>query len=617
MTKNKIFILTLLFLLASTITAQNNLLDNRLRLAQSYEEAGQLDKAEAILRELQNSYPENYTYFDAYTKILIKQKKYTEATQLIEKRISLTPQDINLFGLLGSVYFMADNVSKAYDAWERGLRVSPNLIIAYRVMANYAIESRAFEKAIDILQRGKKISNDQELFSIDLINIYLANMRYKDAGNEICDLIIKNPEQISNIKARINFYSDNKDAINQFITSIENKIKDNPKPALYDMLAYYYSLIGKYDYAFQRLIEYENKINGNGNTIISFANNAYQNKVYDVALKAYDYLIKNSNNKQLLPLWRFYYASSLEMLFESTIKSENELWKPYNNFNLIKEEKLRDVINSYESIIKDYPENSLTPQILFRMAEIYFNRVGNYQKAESLYTLINLRASNTEFSVLAFLQKGKISILNNQLEDAKSYYEKVLINNRSNLNHQSEANYYLGKINFWSGNFTDAIKYLSETTKILSNDFANDALELISLINFSKSDSLNLIKYAAADLMLYQKKFREAAREFKDLSNTQTFSLISEYAKYKLAETLIAMNDLPTSIEVLEELAESSKTGIFSDKSLFLLGKIYHFGIKDKTKAVSIYQKLLEKFPNSLYFEQVREYLNELQTNNG
>ncbi len=614
-----LFITSFLLLInSSIITAQNDLsLDNRFRLAQSYEEAGQLEKAETILRELFNNNPSNYSYFDALTRIFIKQKKYLEAAQLIERRLKQVPQDFNLYGLLGSVYFMSDNISKAYEAWEQGLKAGQSSIVAYRVIANYAIENRAFEKAIDILKRGKEISDEPEIFSLDLANIYLANMRFKDAANEFCDLIIKKPEQIGNVKIRINYYSDNQNAVEQFIDAIKKKIKENPLPLLYDLLSYSYSLIGKYEQAFQLLVEYEEKTKGNGNTIFSFAQNALQNKEYFAALKAFEYLIKKNINPQLLPTIKFYYSTALEAIYNEKYKEEIDFWKPYKEFKIANEEEIKKIINSYEEIIENYPRSSVYPQALFRIAEINFNLLNNIQKAESLYTLINLRAANTDYSILSFIQKGKIAINENRFDNAKSLFEKVLANNRANLNQKSQANYFIAKVNFWQGNFNESIKYLSETAKNLSSDFANDALELMTIINAAKQDSVNLSKYAAAGLLMFQKKFSDAAEVLKNLASNKDLFILSEFASYKLAEALIALNNLPIAITILEDLSENSKTGIFSDKSLFLLGKIYQYGIKDKNKSIQIYQKLLEKFPNSLYFEQAREYLNNLQTNSG
>ena len=128
---------------------------------------------------------------------------------------------------------------------------------------------------------------------------------------------------------------------------------------------------------------------------------------------------------------------------------------------------------------------------------------------------------------------------------------------------------------------------------------------------------MNLLHYAQADLLAIQNKHKEAGIEFKTLSDNPNFFIINEFAKNKFTEMLIAENDLPTAIKVLEERIENQKNAIFIEKSIFLLAQCYQYGIKDFQKAVITYQKLLETFPNSLYFDRAREAIQVLSTKNG
>ena len=110
---------------------------------------------------------------------------------------------------------------------------------------------------------------------------------------------------------------------------------------------------------------------------------------------------------------------------------------------------------------------------------------------------------------------------------------------------------------------------------------------------------------------------KEAANEFKTLADNPNLFIINDFANYKFAQMLIANDNLPTAIKILEVLSDNSKNVIFADKSLFLLAQTYQYGIKDMQKARQNYEKLLEKFPNSLYFDRARDSLKVLQINNG
>jgi outer membrane protein assembly factor BamD (BamD/ComL family) len=80
---------------------------------------------------------------------------------------------------------------------------------------------------------------------------------------------------------------------------------------------------------------------------------------------------------------------------------------------------------------------------------------------------------------------------------------------------------------------------------------------------------------------------------------------------------LLAENDLQTAINNLEEMTKTGNNSILDEKATFLLALCYQYGIKDLQKAAEIYQKLLETFPNSLYFDRARKALQSFSSKNG
>lgn len=75
---------------------------------------------------------------------------------------------------------------------------------------------------------------------------------------------------------------------------------------------------------------------------------------------------------------------------------------------------------------------------------------------------------------------------------------------------------------------------------------------------------------------------------------------------------LIAMDKYNESISVLRSISEDEKSSLYNDKSLFLLANLYNYGLNDKKNALTEYQILLEKYPNSLYFDKARQMINIL-----
>lgn len=614
----RIILILIFFQIAGTLLCQVDLnFENKFRLAQSYEQSGQLDKAENIYREIYELQSWNFTYLDALNKILIKQKKYDESILLLENRIKSTPADINLYGILGSTYYMMDNISKAYDSWERGIQSNPNSYITYRIMANYAIENRVFDKAIEILKQGKSFSADPVIFSLDLANIYSVNMRFEEAAEEYCSLVSIKPDQIGIVKSRFQNYFSRPGAIESTIPIVKKYADQNKLPVFFDLLSFCYSLGGMYNESLESIKQFDKKVNAGGNYIFGFAQETYRNRQFEISAKAYKYIIDNYSGSPLLPIARIGYSRTLEEDLNTRVKSNSESWKPVKVPRLQYEKEYQSVINSYNQLANAYPDNSTHVEALFRIAEIFFKQLNNFPKADSLYDLVIQKSPFSNYTALSLLAKGKIALKEDRIEDAKNFLTRSKKFEINDLQTITEVKFYLGLLDFWNGNFSGSLDIFKELLNNLNNDLANDTIEYSALISTSRKDSVNLSKLAKADLFLFQNKLKEAIIELKTLAENPNLFVLNEFANYKLAEIFLATDDFSTAIEILENLSNNLKVSIFADKSTFLLGMTFQFGLHDLQKATIIYQKMLEKFPNSLYFDKAREYLNAISTNSG
>jgi predicted Zn-dependent protease len=613
----KIILIIILLINIGLIAQVDQTINNRFGLAQSLEQAGQLEKAETIYRELADAQPWNNIFSEALNKNLISQKKYQQSLDFLNDKIKQTPGDLNLYGLLGTTYFIMDQAEKASETWEKGIALNPSSFIGYRIMANYAIENRAYEKAIDILKRGNKHSADQTMFSMDLANIYAANMKYKDAATEFCNLISHHPEQLPLAKARMSGYLGGPDAAEQTIDAIKNFADSKLQLEIFDLLTFVYQTTGDYKNAYENVVKTEKEFNGAGNYIFLFAQDSYRSRQYKWASESFDYIINHFKNSPYFLAAKIGYARTLEASLDQKFDLQNESWKPFKKQVPYFVDDYKKIIDSYYDFVKTYPDNAINTEALFRIAEIYRNRIFDLKQADTIYSNVAITSPATNFYVESILARGKIAILRNDLDIAKKFFEDALKFPRLNLDNSAEVNFYLARIEFWKGNFSNSIVLFNDASKNLSTDFSNDALEFSSLINVTKKDSVNLLLYAHADLLAIQNKYKEAATEFKALSDQPNLFILNDFAKIYFAEMLIAENDLQSAVKILEEETETQNNAIFVDKSTFLLAQCYQYGTKDLQKAAQVYQKLLETFPNSLYFDRAREALQSLPTKNG
>ena len=91
------FIILISFLLSnSPYFAQSNYdFANKRRLAQSYLNARQFDKAKSIFENLNKIQPLNYNVTTSLNKVYIQLKEYDNSIELLKSKIILSPRNIN------------------------------------------------------------------------------------------------------------------------------------------------------------------------------------------------------------------------------------------------------------------------------------------------------------------------------------------------------------------------------------------------------------------------------------------------------------------------------------------------------------------------------------------
>ena len=175
--KKKITFIILVVLIFSVQAQQRN--DQKLALAQSYEQIGDFDSATKLYEELYLSDPSNSQYISALYRVYTQTKNYAAVINILEERIKQKPDDISAYGMLGSAYYLTGNEEKAFESWDKPFQSGNVNPMFYRVIADYAVERRAFEMAIELYEKGKEASNDKILFAYDLIRLYSLTMQFE------------------------------------------------------------------------------------------------------------------------------------------------------------------------------------------------------------------------------------------------------------------------------------------------------------------------------------------------------------------------------------------------------------------------------------------------------
>ncbi len=598
-------ILIFFILLSISVFSQQDLM-NRYMLGQNYEQAGEYQKAKDIFEDLYQQQQNNFQFFEALNRVYLQLKEYDKSISIIEQRLEKIPADINLFGLLGKTYYLMNNEQKAFETWDEAVMKFPENPTSYRTMANYAIERRAFDKAIEYLNKGKEVSEDPRIFSFDLANIYTLTMRYKDAAREYCSIILNHPNQYSLIESRILSYINKPEALEQTI-SVVDEYSDNDQVQFDYLLARLYMEKKELDKAFDIYLEIDKKQNNQGADLYNFANFTYLEKEYELASKVFKEVIERYPNSPVISSAKLGYAKTMEEALNKKSAEKINSWKPFYKPFELNSDEIENVVSAYNELTEIYPHTEIAGEALLRIGNIYLHKKNDLSEAEKYFNRLISEYRNSIFIFDAYKGLAEINILEDDLSKAEQNFKKIVEAGNAPEDQKNIARYELAKVNFYKGDFSEAKNYLNGIFSNLKDNMANDAIDFSLLLNTNMNDSSNLLLYAKAEKLLEQKKFNEASTIFKEIASSQKGFVLQHRAKLKEAEIELALDNTEESVSLLVEISSGNEKNIYADKALFLLGRIYQYGLKDDNKASEMYESLLAKFPNSLYLDEARE----------
>ena len=612
--KKKITLIVLSLFIFSAQAQQRN--DQKLALAQSYEQIGDFDSATKLYEELYLSDPSNSQYIGALYRVYIQIKNYAAVVNILEERIKQKPDDISAYGMLGSAYYLMGNEEKAFESWDNAFQSGNINPMFYRVIADYAVERRAFEKAIELYEKGKEASNDKILFAYDLIRLYSLTMQFEKAAREYCFILSSDPTQLQAVEQKVFENINRPGALDATLKIIED-CADRDIMSFSYLLARLYSEKKMYDKAYETYLYIDEKQSSKGRDLYQFAQQMFAEKEYKLSSEIFSKINELYPDSPLSSQAKLGYARSLEASLLEEYEKLLPLWKTYFPLVKFQSEETKKVIAAFNVVANLYKHSEPAYESLLRTAVIRFYLLKEYDNAKQLLETIVIEAPLSKNSSEAYLELGNMALIQGNLEDAEKDYLSVLSLRSASEDQKNKAIYKLGRVNLYKGNFEEARNYLFKVLSNLKDNSANDAIELSLLLNPELNDSSNLMIFAQAEFLAEQKKFNEAATDYKKLSEYQQAFVLRAISAIRFSEMMIAIDNYPEAITVLQGISEEGEKNIYADKAVYLLGRINQFGIKNFVEAEKYYQKLLADYPKSVYLDDARVQLLLLQNKPG
>lgn len=602
------------------LAAQMRDADIKFRLAQSHERGGNYEAAVKLYEELYAKDSLNYGIFDALKRCYLQLKQNEDAIRLIERRLLFTPNDIGLMAELGSIYLRAMDERRAYDVWERAIAINPKNETTYRIVASAMIESRAIERAVLTYKRGRESCGNPNLFTSDVAYLYSIILNYADATREYLNLLKENPAQLGYVQSRMATYTSRTDGLSSALSVVEQALQSEPNSvSLLHLLSWLYMEGKRYDRAYEVAKRVDVATKAGGKELFAFAERAFKDKAYNAALKSYRDIIDQYSSFPQLAQAKFGYARTLEessavpdtlYLFGYSEITNTDI-KPVTE----SEAGFTGALAAYQRVVTEHPATEFAARSILRIAALHYKRFFNLDAAQSnIETLLKHYSNFIPIVLETKILLSEINIVAGKLDSAERLLNELATARFVSPDQQQVIALRLAELAYFRGNFQDALLRLQSVTKQVTTDVANDAIELQIFIQENQQTGEAVLKdFARAELLRRQQKLSESLTLFQSIAQLEAGSSVREYAAMRIGDLYAQMRRYNDAIEAYDLLAKNFSESILLDRALMKTGYIYQIGLREKEKAISVYQKLLETYPQSLYVNEARKRIRELR----
>lgn len=577
------------------------------QLARNFFNDKEYDKAADLYQQLYIDY-RYYHYFSQYVECLIFLENYDEAEKELKSFIkndnttNKWKAQVNL-----AFVYIKNNESEKVDKYlKRLINDLPEDRNVFMQVANILRSKDFDEYAILLYDKGSAIQEMNYNFYMEKALTYQNMMNFEKATENYLLQLESDPDDYDIVKTRLSFmlrYDLDGSIAEDMRLALLNKTHNNPDNEMFAELLVWFALQMKdYEIALNQEIALDRRFNDREYDIIYLAKIARDNEQYDIAISAYDYLVKKSKEGA-------YYKDAVVGLTEVQYqKAESSQCGTSNQSEFYSNFEKR-----IENECLELGVNDKTTPILIIRAEILAFKLDEVEKAiEILNQALTLNLSKYNKSRVK-MQLADIYLFKEEVWEATLLYSQVDKSMKEEpIGH--EARFKNAQLRYYIGEFDWALSVLNILKSATSKLIANDAMTLSLVISDNlEYDTIALQRLAKADFYIYQKKY-ELANQMLDSINIYNPNEVSmPYLLMRKANIAIENQDYNLADSLYKRVYQGYADSYMADDALMkdaiLLEKI----LNRKEEAMECYAKLIDEYTASVYVAQARNAYRRLR----
>jgi predicted negative regulator of RcsB-dependent stress response len=362
-----------------------------------------------------------------------------------------------------------------------------------------------------------------------------------------------------------------------------------------DYLSWFYVQQKEYGKAFvQQKAIYKRNPESFSN-IIDLAQMAIDDNDQEAAKEILIFVLENTQNLDVL-------IQANSFLME--MKINHALEKDYPAIN-----------DELELLIKEFGVSPYSLPLLKLQANFAAFQGNNPEKAKTILKNAMEMPLNRYQLAEVKMELADILLFEEKFNQALIYYSQIDSDMNGDVIGQ-EANLKTAKTSYFKTDFEWASHQLKVLKSATSQLIANDAMDLFLLISdntVEDSTQVALKKFARADFLVYKNKYKEALSLFQTILKEHKGEEIEAITLLRIGKIQEKLGDYNAALENYKMIIDTFKESIYIDEALYFAAEIYNFQLKDIEKAKPLYEEMIFKHEDSIYFVEARKKYRQLR----
>lgn len=589
-------ILHILFFAAALSAAPGKILAQDINLANQYFSNGEYEKASAIYAQISAKEPNNDFVFKRYFDCLLNLERFDEAEKAARQQIKRSPENSAYYVMLGDMYERTDRKNEANKQYQLAVdKIQPDFGAVTRV-ANTFVSSAKYDYALAAFQRGNDLLRDPNRFAYNMADVYRRKGDTPKMIEYYLNALVAEPGRQATIQMLFERYVAPAD-FDELQKQIYARLQKDDNPEYIELLAWTFVQKKDFKSALRQYRALDKRLNENGQRVYKLAVSAAENRDYDAAISAYDYIL--SEKGRLNP---FFFDSKREAM----ACRRKKVTEGY----AYTQQDLEVLINDYEQFLTEYGRGKQTAGILLEYAELMALYVNDLKKAIALLDeLMKIPGLDRNVSARVKINLADYYLMDGDIWESTLLYSQV---DKAFAEEQlgQEARFKNARLAYFNGDFEWAQAQFDILKAATSRLIANDAIDLSvfimdNLVTDTTSEAISL--YASAELLAYQNRFAEAFLKLDTLRRDFPNHSLQDDILYLEAQIFEKKRDWEKAASRYEEIIEKFPQDIRADNALYNLAQIHEYHLGNTEKAMELYEKIFVDYSGSILAVDARK----------